>query len=1321
MYSSIPGHSPLSTRPLRPLASGFNRTLAFILLGSLAITACRSDALGPTLEFGDVLEGTLQISPTELMLSDGETGWFNLHLVKSDGSVVTSLGGARPTWTSSAPAIASVSETGAISAKFPGSVQITATLGDRTVVAPVIVMPTPSELRPLFEGEMEGAAGAALADQVGVRVTDRGGLPVPGVEVSFRVELGGGSVYPDRAITGADGTARVVWQLGPAAGDNAVKVSANGLADAILRARADGGGDDHRIELIGGDAQEGIVGEVLNQELAVRVVDQHGNVIPNARVQWRFRDGTADGAQGAGGGAGASLVSAAGSDGTARVKWRLGSDAGDQLATATVEDGGAEQWFTATAKAAKVKIITVTPSSATLGVGDQTNFSARATDQFGNTIKSGQMKWSSGNAAVATVDNRGRVRAAGVGQTEIVAKSGNVTGSAQVTVQAARPTTLVMVSGNAQSGKAGSTLGQPFVVKVSDGSGAAMSGVDVAWAVVTGEGSLSASSTKTDASGQARVSYTLGSTAGTNQVKAMVGSLPAVTFTATAVAGGVASIDVTPKTSSIGVGGSVQLHATPLDSSGNPVSGVSVSWSSSASGVASVSSSGKVDGNGAGQATITASAGGKSGTSTITVTRDVDRVVITSQPVTLNAIGDTARYTAQALDATGAVINGVTINWSTGNTSIASVDALGRVVSKGVGGTAIIATAASKSDNSSVTSRQILAQVQISPANPQVDEGASVQMQAQPADSNGVAMPGVTVTWASSNTGIATVSQSGSVQGVSAGTAQVSASAGSNSSEGSTSEGGSTGAVSGSTTVSVQDAASPPPPPPPPPPSGNDPDLPQAWVNTTYVAPTGNRIRVNQGDDLQAALDAAQRGDIILLAPGATFTGDYFLRAKPGTGWITITTDVTLPSPGTRMTPAIASNLNLARVQSAKDWGPTFQTDVSADASYYRIMGLEITFPDRDSQNGNGSIINFGHKWHGASEVASNLILDRVYIHGYPHRITKRCVTLNSAWSAVIDSYLQHCHSNRQDSQAIMGWNGPGPFKIVNNYLAGGAENIVFGGADPSIPNLTPSDIEIRRNHFEKPNNWVTLPTVMVKNLFESKNSRRVLIEGNVFEGNWKDGQSGFAFNIKSANQDGACTWCVTEHYTIRYNVIRNVENGITVLAQGPKRPVGITNNILIEHNVITEMGPESDFGGRGTAFQMGSGPQNITIRNNTVINNYMALALVSVPTTGFVFANNIVRRSQYGVKASGTGEGTASLTAYAPGAVFTGNIIIGANPSIYPTNNYYPARDSDVGFQNLAAWDVRLTSSSPYKGVIGGLDPGANVALVNSKTSGVR
>src|SRR5690606_21124271 len=71
---------------------------------------------------------------------------------------------------------------------------------------------------------------------------------------------------------------------------------------------------------------------------------------------------------------------------------------------------------------------------------------------------------------------------------------------------------------------------------------------------------------------------------------------------------------------------------------------------------------------------------------------------------------------------------------------------------------------------------------------------------------------------------------------------------------------------------------------------GAMPELPRGRIDPKYVHPGGKVIQVRAGDNLQAALDAAKPGDIIELQAGATFKGNFVLRAKGGSQWIVIRT-----------------------------------------------------------------------------------------------------------------------------------------------------------------------------------------------------------------------------------------------------------------------------------------------------------------------------------------------------------------------------------------------------------------------------------------------
>jgi hypothetical protein len=506
--------------------------------------------------------------------------------------------------------------------------------------------------------------------------------------------------------------------------------------------------------------------------------------------------------------------------------------------------------------------------------------------------------------------------------------------------------------------------------------------------------------------------------------------------------------------------------------------------------------------------------------------------------------------------------------------------------------------------------------------------------------------------------------------------------------------------------------------------ASRDPELPRAFVDTRYVAPTGNTITVRAGGNVQSALDAARPGDVILLEAGATFVGNFTLPAKAGAGWITLrssTADANLPPEGTRITPAFSAVLPKLVSPTAE---PALRT--APRAHHYRVVGVELTVAPNVTWN--FGIVALGDGTRGQNsldEVPTNIILDRVYIHGHPALHVRRCVALNSAASAVIDSYLSECHTKGFDSQAICGWNGPGPFKIVNNYLEGAGENVMFGGGDPAVPNLTPSDIEIRRNHFSRPVSWKGVWTV--KNLFELKHAQRVLVEGNVFENNWADAQNGFAIVLMSYNEGGKAPWSVVRDVTFRRNRVRNSGSGITISARpGPNSAVPaarlrIVDNIFDNINVGV-------FAGQGRLFQLLQGVADVTIEHNTALSSDSSNAAVMMDVAPpqmarFVFRNNVMTRGQYGFFGSGAGEGLNALTFYAaPGFKFERNVIIGpGGGAAYPANNSFPATIADVDFMNHSGGNYRLAARSPHKKTAtDGTDPGADIDAVETATRGV-
>jgi hypothetical protein len=507
-------------------------------------------------------------------------------------------------------------------------------------------------------------------------------------------------------------------------------------------------------------------------------------------------------------------------------------------------------------------------------------------------------------------------------------------------------------------------------------------------------------------------------------------------------------------------------------------------------------------------------------------------------------------------------------------------------------------------------------------------------------------------------------------------------------------------------------------------PSGGprDPELPRVFLDTRYTPPTGNTRSVRAGENLQAALDAARPGDVVLLEAGARFVGNFTLPAKKGSGWIVIrssTPDANLPREGTRLTPSFSPVL--AKIVSPNS-GPALRT--APRAHHYRLIGVEVTVAS-DVRLNYGIVTLGDGSQHSRAEVPNNIILDRVYVHGHPALHVRRCVALNSAASAVIDSYLAECHTKGFDSQAICGWNGPGPFKIVNNYLEGAGENVMFGGADPAIRNLTPSDIEIRRNHFTRPTSWKGAWTV--KNLFELKHAQRVLVEGNVFENHWPDAQDGFAIVWMSFNDGGTATWSVVRDITFRRNRLRNAAGGINLASRSSPDPAVPASRVRIEDNVFDNINVGA-FTGHGRLFQLLGGVADLTIAHNTALNSDSSNAAVMMDAAPpqmarFVFRDNVITRSTYGFFGSAHGEGLNAISFYAaPGFKFERNVFIGPdNGVVYPPNNSFPATIAAVGFANAATGDYRLAAGSRYKKAgSDGRDPGADIDAVDAATKGV-
>jgi hypothetical protein len=447
------------------------------------------------------------------------------------------------------------------------------------------------------------------------------------------------------------------------------------------------------------------------------------------------------------------------------------------------------------------------------------------------------------------------------------------------------------------------------------------------------------------------------------------------------------------------------------------------------------------------------------------------------------------------------------------------------------------------------------------------------------------------------------------------------------------------------------------------------PELPRAQVDTTEPKLTGRTIHVAAGERLQAALDDARAGDRITLEPGATYEGPFRLPRKSGDDWIVIASTALSHLPaGERVRPSDARHMPKLIASS--------RSVILADpgAHHYRFAGVEVA-PKSDVFIHN--LIELGQEESNLTQVPHHIVFDRSYIHGDPRKGGRRGIALNARDAAVINSYFADFKEVGADSQAIAGWNGPGPFKIENNYLEAAGENVMFGGADPSIHGLVPADIHVLRNHMTKPLRWkLDHPSYegtawAVKNLFELKNARRVLIDSNIFEHNWPHAQNGFAILFTVRNQDGAAPWSVVEDVTFRKNVIRHVAAGFNILGRDDNHESRQTSRISIHNNLIADVGGK--WGGNGRLFQLLDGTAGVSITHNTAEQaGGVVFGGDHAPHLGFVFRNNVMPDNGAGFVGSGTAAGKASIERYFPRAVIAGNVFIGGKREDYPPDNFF-------------------------------------------------
>jgi uncharacterized protein YjdB len=167
----------------------------------------------------------------------------------------------------------------------------------------------------------------------------------------------------------------------------------------------------------------------------------------------------------------------------------------------------------------------------------------------------------------------------------------------------------------------------------------------------------------------------------------------------------VATVSVSPGSSTLQVAAAVQLSATTRDANSNVLTGRIVTWSSSNPGVSTVSASGLVTALAAGSATITALSETKTGNAAITVSAaPVPVATVSVSPSTASLlVGGTQQLSAVTRDANNNVLTGRVVTWSSSNPAVSTVSASGLVNALAAGGATITALSETKIGTSVIT------------------------------------------------------------------------------------------------------------------------------------------------------------------------------------------------------------------------------------------------------------------------------------------------------------------------------------------------------------------------------------------------------------------------------------------------------------------------------------------------------------------------------------------------------------------------------------------------------------------------------------------
>jgi len=545
-------------------------------------------------------------------------------------------------------------------------------------------------------------------------------------------------------------------------------------------------------------------------------------------------------------------------------------------------------------------------------------------------------------------------------------------------------------------------------------------------------------------------------------------------------------------------------------------------------------------------------------------------------------------------------------------------------------------------------------------------------------------------------------------------------------------------------------------------------------VIITDFPPATRELFATNKAELLAAYNQCVGGEHIIIPAGTVISGNVELPARSFTDFVTIRSSAAMPDMTSRVSPTQSGLVTFRGTYSNE-----LPFLIKNRASKIRLSGLKFEpFNGTPETAQNYYLLHIGEAF-GQSTLADNptkIILDHCVVNP-PDNVQVVHAILNDGYKvSIIGSWLGNIRTyGGQDSQAVFGLDGRGAHVYNNTFFEAAAESVIYGGASNQIEGVVPTNIEFRRCFFTKRTSWRNLPPLSngdsfnAKNLFETKNARRVYIEGSQFTNHWDANRSQYyalAFKSSADKPNGGqgSPWAVSEEIVLENNRLSHL-NGVAAVVRDFYRDGMRYDPLKPQHiRFINNLFDDVTFGrwgvNRSWMFYIAD-TDDLLIKHNTVVDandttdesHELLLYLNTINAYRSEITDSILPLNYYGILGS-CGEGIAALNIASSGWFDTSGNSCGAasganagswriagnvlpkmrsyhNVNMYPNGNFYPDNYSGVGMQayrrcgssptsdpcDLAVSDFALNTSSPYKNsATDSSDPGINASLLTDR-----